>query len=156
MRTISFILFGLAACGGAGVAPSATIASATPETLDPAYDSADDLTIVVDYADGDGDLGEGVAAIHDCRDDGLVTELELPKIASDQAVAEGVPIAGQLTLTVADVGVVEVDDAAPDACAELGVGAPVDGAAVFCVVLRDAAGHDGDGDCTAPITIRTL
>ncbi|MCB1298699.1 MAG: FAD-binding protein, partial [Microthrixaceae bacterium] len=58
-----------------------------------------------------------------------------------EAVAAGVPISGELELWVADVGDVARDAVAPPACAALGVAAPVDGEVIFCVVLRDAAGH---------------
>lgn len=134
-------------------APSATIVEVAPDALDPAVDDADDLTLRVEYADGDADLGGGVASVHDCRAEGLVIELALPPIASDRAIDDGVPIEGELELIVNDVGWVEPDDAAPDACAELGAPDPAAGEAVFCVVLRDLAGHEGDGDCSAAVSI---
>ena len=43
--------------------------------------------------------------------------------------------------------------ALPKLCADLGVAALAAGTAVFCVVLVDAAGHRGDGDCTKAITL---
>jgi len=144
----------LVACADPDPVPAVTITAAAPDTLVPADDYRNDLTISVDYADGDGDLGRGRALVHDCRADGLITELALPAIASDEAVAAGVAISGALDLRVNDVGAVAPAAAAPAACAELGVGAPAAGTAIFCVVLIDAAGHAGAGDCTAPLTVR--
>lgn len=149
----ALVLVLLAACGADDPSPAAVVVSATPEVLDPSRDDADDLTIVVDYADADADLGGGVAAIHDCRASGVVTELEIPPIASDEAIEEGVPIEGTLALVVSDVGEVELDLYPPDVCEDLGLGQPRADEVVFCVVLRDAAGHDGPGDCTMPIMI---
>jgi hypothetical protein len=143
----------LSGCGDTEVAPSASILEVAPDSLDPARDSADDLTLRVEYADGDADLGGGVAAVQDCRADGVVVELAIPPVASDEAVDEGVPIEGVLELIVNDVGWIEPDGSAPPGCAELGAPAPSDGEAVFCVVLRDAAGHAGDGDCSPPVAI---
>jgi hypothetical protein len=139
-------------CSDAEVAPSAVIVEVTPETLDPALDDADDLTLRVEYADGDADLGGGVAAVHDCRADDLVVELAIPPLASDEALDEGVPIEGVLELIVNDVGWVEAG-ALPDACADLDAPSPGDGEAIFCVVLTDAAGNSGAGDCSGPIEI---
>ncbi|HKE20023.1 MAG TPA: hypothetical protein VKB80_34350 [Kofleriaceae bacterium] len=141
------------ACGGAETAPSASIVEVTPDSLDPARDEADDLTIRLEYADGDADLGGGVAAVHDCRADGVVVELAIPPLASEQAIDDGVPIEGVLELIVNDVGWIEPDEQAPSGCAELGAPDPSDGEAVFCVVLSDAAGHAGDGDCSPPVAI---
>ena len=143
-------LFG---CSDAEVAPSAVILEVAPDTIDPARDNADDLTIRVEYADGDADLGGGVAAVHDCRADGIAIELAIPPVASEEAVDEGVPIEGVLELVVNDIGWVDADDRAPEVCADLGAPDPAEGEAVFCVVLTDAAGHDGDGDCSAPVPI---
>ena len=64
----------LLGCSDAEVAPSAVIVEVAPDTLDPARDNADELTIRLEYADGDADLGGGVAAVHDCRADGLAVE----------------------------------------------------------------------------------
>jgi hypothetical protein len=104
---LACLLFTAAACGADDPAPTVAVVSAMPGELDPADDAADDLTIVVEYADADADLGGGVAAVHDCRADGVVTLLDIPPIASDQAIAEGVPISGTLELIVADVGAVD-------------------------------------------------
>ncbi|MCB9559851.1 MAG: hypothetical protein H6709_05170 [Kofleriaceae bacterium] len=142
-----------AGCADPAPEPDVVVLAATPDSLHTGDDTRDDLAIRVAYHDGDADLGGGVAAIHDCRADGVVTSLELPAIASAEAVAAGVPISGELELWVADVGDVARDAVAPPACAALGVAAPVDGEVIFCVVLRDAAGHDGAGDCTPPIAI---
>lgn len=148
------VLLVLPACADElGPEPVALVLSAMPGELDPGDDLADDLTIVVRYEDGDADLGGGRALVHDCRADDLVTALDLPPIASEQAIATGVPIRGELSLTVTDVGVVPAAAAAPAACADLGAPAPTADAAIFCVVLEDAAGHQGPGDCTDPIAI---
>ncbi len=141
------------ACGGGDSSPSATVAEFAPTSLVAADDSLDDLTIRVDYQDGDGDLGEGIAAVHDCRVADLVALYDVPKIASDDAVSEGVPIEGSIDIVLADITVLSPDLSAPAACAELGVGAPVAGEAVFCVVLTDASGNTGDGDCTGSVLI---
>lgn len=155
MRQLSFLALVActAACSDAGPAPTVSVLEAMPATLHPADDARNDLTIRVEYHDADGDLGRGVARIHDCRAGGLVTEKALPAIASDEAVREGVAITGELTLLVNDVGPVAPDAAAPPVCADAGIAAPAAGQAVFCVVLVDATGHEGNADCTAPIAI---
>jgi len=142
----------MAGCGG-GEAPTVEVLSATPAELDPARDEADDLTVRVAYTDPDGDLGGGVAEVHDCRAEGLVTRLVLPSIASQEAVDEGVRIEGELSLVIPDVGAAEAAAKPPAACGDLGVGAPSGGAQAFCVVLIDAAGHASEGDCTDPVRI---
>jgi hypothetical protein len=142
-----------AACSDDAVAPQAVVLSASPDILDPSRDDGDDLSIIVDYSDPDGDLGEGIAEVHDCRADGVVIIYDIPPIASQKAVDEGVPIQGQLELIVNDVGLIDVDSEAPEICAELGVAAPVDGEVRFCVILTDAAGNVGEGDCAAPVAI---
>lgn len=159
MRTSLLVLvlaLAAGACTDAATEPSATVVAAAPDTLVIGDDTRNDLTITIDYADGDGDLGGGLAQIHDCRGDGVVTELVLPSIASEEAVAEGVAITGTLDLRLNDVGDVTPAAAAPSACAELGVAAPTAGAAVFCVVLTDSGGTTGPGDCTDPVTLGTL
>jgi hypothetical protein len=143
-------LFAIAACGSDDPNPLATITAATPESLAPDDDARDDLTITVRYDDGDGDLGDGVAEIHDCRADGLVTELAIPAIAPGGVVGER--ITGTLELHANDVGAIE-STALPEVCEELGVAELASAETVFCVVLIDAAGHRGDGDCTVPIAI---
>jgi hypothetical protein len=152
MTSASFAFAFAAACGGEPPEPQATILSFTPETLDPADDRADDLSITVEYIDGDGDLGGGVATIHDCRADDLAIELLLPAIASDEAVADGVAISGELVLTAADVGDV-TPGSMPAACSDLGAEPVTAGNAVFCVVLTDAGGRSGVGDCTTAIPV---
>jgi hypothetical protein len=134
------------------VAPSARVQSATPDQLVPSDDALDDLVIAVAYDDGDGDLGGGTAEVHDCRADGLRIDLPIPDIAPDAVI--GKPIAGTLELHVNDVGAIAAG-AAPDVCRDLGVADVGVGSAVFCVVLVDAAGHAGDGDCTSAITLTT-
>jgi hypothetical protein len=152
--TLAIVMAG--GCGGDDVAPSAAILEVAPESLDPALDDADDLTIRLEFADADADLGGGSAAIHDCRADQLVVELPIPPVASDEAVEEGVAIEGELELIVNDVGWVEPADQPPAECADLGAPDPREGEAVFCVVLTDAAGHGGDGDCSPPVAIAPM
>ena len=159
MRAALFLAFSLvlvAACSDAASEPSATVVSAAPDTLYLGDDTRNDLSVVVAYADGDGDLGRGVARVHDCRATDVVTELLLPSIATDEAVGEGVAITGELELRVNDVGDVTLAASAPPVCADLGAPAPVAGAAVFCVVLVDSAGHEGPGDCTSPLALSTF
>jgi hypothetical protein len=153
LRVACFTALALAACGDADPAPTVEIRAAAPDTLVPADDLRDDLVITIGYADADADLGTGIAAIHDCRAAGLVTTLTLPTIASEEAIAAGVPITGELALQLTDVGAVSPQAAAPTLCADLGAPPPAIGVATFCVVLTDAAGHTGPGDCTAPIAI---
>jgi hypothetical protein len=147
-------LFALVLCGacGSSIEPGATIRSVTPDALTTSDDALDDLTIVVAYDDGDGDLGEGLARIHDCRADGLITELPLPAIAPDGVVGE-TRITGTLELHVNDVGAAPADGAVPAACRDLGIAEMPAGQAIFCVELVDAAGHTGAGDCTQAVTL---
>lgn len=146
----------LVACADPAPEPSAVVLSAAPETLYVGDDTRNDLTIVIAYADGDGDLGRGVARVHDCRAAAVVTTIPLPAIASDEAVTEGVAITGELELRVNDVGDVTLATEAPPACADLGAPAPVADAAAFCVVLVDSAGNQGPGDCTSPVALARL
>ncbi|HVV83055.1 MAG TPA: hypothetical protein VHE35_08235 [Kofleriaceae bacterium] len=141
------------ACGDPDPAPTVEIRAAAPSMLVPSDDTRDDLMITVGYTDADADLGMGSAAVVDCRADGLVTTLPIPAIASQEAIDEGVPIRGELVLNVNDVGAIAPATTAPAACAELGVGPPAIGVAIFCVTLTDAAGHTGPGACTDPIAI---
>ena len=143
------LLFLLVGCAD-DPAPHVTVISATPDHLDPADDTADDVSIRVQYEDADGDLGGGVAEIHDCRDEVLVTALTIPAIASDERV--GSHISGSLDLFVTDIGAASTASVAAT-CADLGVSTLAAGTTAFCVVLVDAAEHSGPGDCTAPITI---
>jgi hypothetical protein len=140
----------LAACASDDPAPVVHVVSATPDQLDPANDLADDVRIVVEYDDADGDLGEGIANIHDCRSATLLTELPIPAIAGEAML--GSPISGSLDLYVTDVGG-GAAGTLPATCSELGVDALAAGETVFCVVLVDAAGHAGPGDCTPPLTL---
>jgi hypothetical protein len=142
----------LSACAK-GPAPTVEVVSAEPDKLVASDDTLDDLVITAHYTDGDGDLGLGVANVYDCRADGLVIEVPIPKIANDDAVAKHAAIEGDLLLTVADVGVVAAAESAPSACADLGVGAPKDGAQAFCVTLVDGAGHESGGACTGAILV---
>jgi hypothetical protein len=129
-------------------APSATIESVTPDQLMPSDDMRDDLTITLRYDDGDGDLGGGVADVYDCRGGDVMIELAIPPIAEDT----GQHITGTLELHVSDIGAI-TSTALPKVCADLGVKALAANTAVFCVVLADAAGHRGGGDCTQPIEV---
>ena len=142
----------LLGCAGGSV-PVVEIVDASPEALSASDDGKDDLTIVARYEDPDGDLGQGIARIFDCRAEGLVTELSIPRIANDEAVAQGAPIEGEMALVVADVGAVAASESVPAACADLGISAPSGGAQAFCVVLVDAAGNESEGACTKPISI---
>lgn len=149
-----YLLVLLAACGDADPAPAAVILEATPESLTVANDYRDDLTLLIEYSDGDADLGGGTVAVHDCRADDLVVLQPIGAIASDEAVRERVPIRGTLRVTVADIGLVTPAAAAPAACASLGAPDPTPDTATFCVLLTDAAGRTGPGDCTAPLAIQ--
>lgn len=150
---IAALMFAVACGGDDDPAPVATVVEFTPESLDPDDDLADDLTILVEYRDADGDLGDGTAEVHDCRADDLIAVFDLPPIASQEAIDEGVPIEGQLSIVVADVGDVEASSRPPVVCEDLGIDSVADGEAVFCVVLIDAAGNEGPGDCTGAVTI---
>jgi len=141
-----------AACTDEDPAPSATVTSATPDTLTTEDDRLDDLTIAIDYADGDGDLGGGTAEVHDCRANGIVTALLIPDIAAASVVKAKTPITGSLDLHVNDVGALVTAELATE-CANLGAPAPTPTETAFCVILVDVAGHRGDGDCTTVITL---
>lgn len=158
MRRLTTTLVGALALAAIGCSdpdpvPTVTILEVTPDSLDPALDDSDDLQITVEYADGDGDLGEGIAEVHDCRSASLVNTFEIPALANPDAVEQGVPIEGRLLLTISDVGDITPDSTAPAVCSDLGVAAAAAGEAVFCVVLTDAAGNTSDGDCTPTIAI---
>jgi hypothetical protein len=152
-RLMTILALLLTACGDADPHPHAAVVATAPLELDPADDLLDDLTITIDYSDGDGDLGDGTVEVHDCRADDLVVALPVPPIANMEAVDDGVAIEGTIHVVVTDVGLVDLAAAAPAACAELGIGAPAAGEAIFCVRLIDAAGRSGDGDCTPPVAI---
>jgi hypothetical protein len=149
MRTL-LLVTALAACGGPSDSPNATVKSATPEELVTSDDALDDVTITVDFDDGDGDLGTGFAEVHDCRADGIVTELVLPAIAPPSRIGDS--ISGTLELHVNDVGAIALGTQ-PALCADLGVETLAADQTVFCIVLVDAKGHRGDGDCTSAITL---
>lgn len=139
--------------GCADPAPTVEILAASPDVLSASADDKDDLTLTLRYADPDGDLGEGTARITDCRAEGLVTVLPLPRIAAEDAVERGVAIEGELTLVVADIGAFPASEEVPAACAELGVPPPEGGAQRFCVALTDAAGNAGEGACTGAVRV---
>jgi hypothetical protein len=144
------LLTALAACGGASDAPNVTVKSATPDELVTSDDALDDVTITVDFDDGDGDLGTGRAEVHDCRADGIITELVLPAIAPEGRVGDH--ISGTLELHVNDVGMIAIGTQ-PAVCAEQGVESLAEDQTVFCVVLVDVKGHRGNPDCTSTITL---
>ena len=147
MWSVPWLAVLVAACAE-DPAPSATIQSVSPDQLSPSDDTHDDLTIQLRYDDGDGDLGGGVAEIYDCRSDDVMIELAIPPIAADKDVH----ITGTLELHVNDIGAI-TSATPPQVCADLGAKPPAADAAVFCVVLVDAAGHRGSGDCTRPIEL---
>lgn len=142
----------LAACGSDSTSPSASVKQVTPEQLTASNDELDDLTITLDYDDGDGDLGGGIAKVHDCRAEALITELLIPEIAPESVVDDDRHITGELVLRINDVGAI-APEAMPATCKDLGVADLAVDQAVFCVILVDAAGHAGDGDCTKAITL---
>jgi hypothetical protein len=141
--------------GCSDVAPTVEVVKANPTSLDTSRDELDDLELHLAYTDPDGDLGGGEVVVHDCRAEGLVVRLPLPRIATPEGVAEGVSIEGELTVVVTDVGALVAAPEPAAACRELGIGAPAGGAQAICVVLVDAAGNESVGDCTEPITITT-
>lgn len=132
---------------------SVEIVQVSTETLDPGDDGADDVTLTVAYRDGDGNLGGGVAEVHDCRAAGLVTNLPIPELASEQGVTAAVPIFGELSLTVENVGPVGVDAQPPALCEQAGAPTPVAAEVVFCVQLVDAQGDRSDPDCTQALSL---
>ena len=149
MRYSLLICF-LVACGGPSDSPSASVKSATPDQLVTSDDLLDDVTITVDFDDGDGDLGTGFANVYDCRADGIVTELVLPAIAPEGRVGDH--ISGTLELHVNDVGMLALGTQ-PAICADQGVESLAMDQTVFCVELVDVKGHKGDPDCTSVITL---
>ena len=153
MKTLTLVaLLFATACADDDPAPTASVVNATPDSLMPSDDRLDDLTITIDYTDADGDLGGGTAEVHDCRSATLVTILDIPAIAPSDIVDGDAAIKGTLDLHVNDVGVT-TSSAVPDACADLGIDKMGPNEAIFCVILVDAAGHTGTGDCTASIAI---
>jgi hypothetical protein len=146
LLALAFVV--LAACGD-DPAPLVEVISATPDQLFPDDDARDDLVITVRYDDADGDLGTGVAEVHDCRGDALVSALAIPAIAPP-GIAGSKRITGTLELHVTDVGDVPVTELAA-VCADLAVAPLPASETVFCVILVDAAGHRGPGDCTGAI-----
>jgi hypothetical protein len=150
MRRVLVLLLLASACTDDDPAPTVHVVSATPDQLDPANDLVDDVRILVEYEDADGDLGEGIAEIHDCRDATLLTQLPIPAIAGESML--GSRIKGSMDLFVNDVGAASAGTM-PSVCDELGVAALSAGETIFCVVLVDAAEHAGPGDCTTAITL---
>lgn len=148
MRTASTIAALLLFAGCAGNEPTAEIVSATPEALLTDDDANDDLTLVVRYEDPNGDLGGGTARVHDCRSDGVTTELPLPAIANDHGVESEISMTGELQLLLTDVGAI-AEGAPPEACEFDGAGA-----GAFCVVLVDLAGNESDPACTEVLAIK--
>jgi hypothetical protein len=146
------VLILLAGCASDDPAPTVTVLSATPDQITPDNDQLDDVRISVEYEDADGDLGEGIAQIYDCRAEALLTELSIPAIAPADVVVDGAHIKGSLDLYLTDVGA-GAPAAMPATCTELGVKTLASTETVFCVVLVDAKEHAGPGDCTTPIVV---
>ncbi len=139
----------LAGCGASPV-PEVEVLGVTPDSIDVSLDSANDVTLTLRYADGDGDLGGGMARVIDCRGSDVAVELALPPIANDEAVDEAVAIEGELALLVNDVIALERDERS--GCADLpNAVIPGDGEVSFCVELIDAAGHVSEPDCSAAV-----
>jgi len=135
-------------------APSVVVLSRSPETLAIGDDERNDLALVLRYEDGAADLGDGRILVHDCRRPDLVAELPVPPIASEEAIRRGVAITGTLDVLVADVGPVTAEATGlPETCRALGVTPLTPGEAVFCVVLEDAGGQRGRGDCAEPVEL---
>jgi hypothetical protein len=137
----------LAACTD-DPAPAATIASVTPDQLVASDDTRNDVTLALRYDDHDGDLGGGVAEVHDCRSDAIAIALPIPAIAAEPHQH----ITGRLELHVNDIAAI-APGAAPAVCHDHGAAPPAGDQVAFCVVLVDAAGHRGAAACTAPIPI---
>jgi hypothetical protein len=129
------------------VLSSLEIVSASPEALVTADDARDDLTIDLRYEDPDGDLGGGIARVHDCRSDAVVTDLELAAIADDEGVAAEIAVSGRLRLLLADVGRLPAGRL-PEVCASADASA-----GAFCVVLVDSAGNASEPACTATLRL---
>ena len=155
MRRYLVLILLAGACGSDDPAPTVTVVSASPDQLYTENDLKDDIRILVEYEDADGDLGDGIAQVHDCRSDTLVTELMIPAIAPDDVVKDGTHIKGSLDLYVNDVGA-GAASTMPSVCDDLGVKALGTDETVFCVVLVDAAQHEGAGDCTPTIKLSAI
>jgi hypothetical protein len=146
MTKVLALLVGAAACGG-GEEPTVEIVSSAPAALVTADDTQDDLTLRVRYEDPTGDLGGGLARVHDCRSANVTTELRIPPIANERGVDEQIAISGELELLVTDIGTAPSggpSEVCRDAGAEAGA---------FCVVLVDAAGNESDAACTEVLAI---
>ena len=148
MRRLSIALCAVSACGGDPV-PQVEILEATPASIVTSVDSANDVTLRVRYFDENADIGEGLAEIHDCRVDGLVTTLALPPIANEEAVVEDVTIEGELSLLVSDIS----DVSGPPGCAAFGAPPPAAGKLSLCVVLVDLAQNRSAADCSPTLRI---
>lgn len=140
------VLLCLGACGG-GEEPTVEIVSSAPAALVTSDDTRDDLTLRVRYEDPTGDLGGGIARIHDCRSANVVTELTIPAIANKAGVDEQIAISGELELVVTDIGA-SPSGGPSEVCTSAG-GEP----GAFCVVLVDAAGNESDAACTETLAI---
>ena len=155
MRRYLVLILLAGACGSDDPAPTVTVVSASPDQLYTENDLKDDIRILVEYEDADGDLGDGIAQVHDCRSETLVTALPIPAIAPDGVVKDGSHIKGSLDLYVNDVGA-GAASTMPSVCSDLGVGALGTDETVFCIVLVDAAAHEGAGDCTPTIKLSAI
>ena len=149
-RAIYTSLFVAWGCGG-DPAPQVEILEVTPTDIVTTVDARNDVKLRVRYFDDNGDLGEGLAEIHDCRVDGLVTTLLLPPIANDDAVVADVAIEGELSLLVNDV----TDVSGAPGCGAFGQPAPAPGQLSLCIVLVDLAWNRSEADCSQPIALAT-
>jgi hypothetical protein len=146
-----------AACSGADGAPGVLrieLLSYSPEQLIASDDLKDDLALVVHYDDPDGDLGGGMAEVQDCRGAALHSVLDLPAIASAEAIAAKARITGELTLHVEDIGPLTEVGALPALCREGEAQPPRAGEARFCLRLVDSAGHVSNVVCTGAIAVK--
>jgi hypothetical protein len=137
---------------GSEATPEVEILEVNPATIVATDDEQNDVRMTVHYVDGDADLGDGFAEIHDCRVEGLVSTLALPPIANESAVQDEVAIEGDMKLLVGDIAIVE--EGTPG-CAAFGQAPLASGQLSLCVVLVDAAGHRSNADCTDPIALST-
>jgi hypothetical protein len=149
-RAIYASLFVAWGCGS-DPAPQVEILEVTPTDIVTSIDARNDVKLRLHYFDDNGDLGEGLAEIHDCRVDGLVTTLLLPPIANEDAVVADVAIEGELSLLVNDV----TDVSGTPGCSAFGQPAPAPGQLSLCVVLVDLAWNRSEADCSQPIAFTT-
>jgi hypothetical protein len=154
-RFAALIAFFSAACGAdssADVALHIELVSYSPDQLLISDDANDDLALVVRYEDDGADLGGGKGEVQDCRNGALLTILELPAIASEQASDADATITGELTLHVDDIGAASATTALPAMCSNAEKAGAAE--AVFCLRLVDRAGHVSNVVCTGAIAVK--